>query len=62
MTSLYETVLFKNVASSKQFSVQDHCFVLCVGNNSVQNIDQKNKNGKDLEPVRTVHLAEIYKI
>jgi len=43
MTSLFETVLFNSVASSKQFSVQDHCFVLCVGNNSVQNIDQENK-------------------
>lgn len=39
MTSLYENVLFNNIASSKQFRVQDHCFVLCVGNNSVQNID-----------------------
>ena len=43
MISLYETGLFNNVASSKQFSAQDHCFVLCVGNNNVQNIDQENK-------------------
>ena len=43
MTSLYETVLFNNIASTKQFSVQDRCLVLCVRNNSVQNIDQRNK-------------------
>lgn len=43
MTSLYETVLFNNIASSEQFSVQGHCFVLCVRNNSVQNIDKENK-------------------
>lgn len=43
MTSLYDAVLFNNITSSTQFSVQDHCFVLCVGNNSVQNIDQENR-------------------
>jgi hypothetical protein len=62
MISLYETVLFNNITLSKQFSVQDHCIVLCVCEITAYKILTKKTNGKGLEAVRTVHLADIYKI
>jgi len=60
MISLYETVLFNNFTSSKQLSVQDHCIVLCVYEITAYKILIKKTNGKDLEAVGTVHLADIY--